>query len=241
MKNGSTGEAAKLFSRFRKHYKKLYTLCLAITGRGMDAEKALCALMAGGNKYASEKQLRKAATREAMLIASCNEDAGFFDCLRATGDDAVSMRVEAEDELTRRAAFLYYACKLSPARIAQALKVKLPQAVNFLKNIKRAAEETLPGKGEDTLKAMCKEEYARSSYAPDEAGFLRIFEKYLSEMETEGTVSHKGKKIFSGVVSVILLVIIAIMLWVGAVMLDYFRTATVNEKQAASEEVNGGI
>lgn len=241
MKNGSTGDAVKLFSRFRKHYKKLYTLCLAITGRGMDAEKALCALLAGGVKYASEKQLRKAAAREALLIASCNDDAGRFDCLRGTGDDAVSVRVEAEDELVRRAAFLYYACKLSPSRISRALKVKLPQAVGFIKNIKRAAEESLPGKGEETLRTMCKEEYARSAYAPDETAFLRIFEKYLSEIEEEGTVSHRGKKIFSGVVSVILLFIIAIMLWLGAVMLDYFRTATVNEKQTAMEEVNGGI
>ena len=233
--------AEKLFSRCRKYYKKLYTVCLAVTGNSMDAEKALCALILSGVSARSEKTLIRAAVREALILIEGDGENGSFDCLQGMAENPIGYRIEAEDESTRRAAFLYYACGLSVRQIAKVLSVRVKAASSLVSHMKRIAEETVPAKGEKTLKAMCRAELEKSAFAPDEAGFKRVFEKYVSELNEEGASSQRGKKIFSGLVSVILLVVIGVMLWLGAVMLDYLRTATLKDKQTITEETNGGI
>lgn len=232
--------ADKMFSRYRKYYKKLYTVCLAVTGNAMDAEKALCALFITGVSARSEKTLIRLAVREALVLTG-DGDTGRFECLQGMSENPIGYRVEAEDENARRAVFLYYGCGLNKRRIAKALSVRVSAAASLVSHMKRIAEETLPGKGEKTLKAMCRAELQNSTSAPDEAGFKRVFDKYVSELNEEGASSQRGKKIFSGLVSVILLVIIGVMLWLGAVMLDYMRTAAINDRQTITEETNGGI
>lgn len=234
-------DAAALFSVYGDNYRMLYTAAYAVTGSAADVEKALCALFTREKRVKGMKALREAVINEALFLASCNGDAGAFSCLDRGGDSRLEMRLQEEDDVSRRAAFLTYGCGLNEKQTAQALKMKASSIRAMLKHIRNLCDETAPGKGEKQLIQLCRKELAAGICAPGESAFIRILEKYIEEEPDAADGKRTGRKIVTGFVAFVLLAAIVVLMWLGGVMLDYYRTVVHEKETVKTEETNGGI
>lgn len=233
--------AAALFTPYCDAYRQLYTAAFAVTGSEADAEKALCALFTREKRVKGMKALMAETVNEALFLASCNKDAGEFSCLDDGGDSRLELRLQEEDDLSRRIAFLHYGCGLNEKQTAQAVRQKAATVRAMLRHIKAVCNDTVPGKGEKQLIILCRKELCAGVNAPGENNFIRILEKYIEEEPQTGDEGRTRRKIVTGFVAFILLAAIVILTWLGGVMLDYYRTVLDRKEAIGTEETYGGI
>ena len=213
-------------------YKEMYTLAYAITGCESGANEILLSVMClTGTKL---KRGRVIALIKKVALEYENEGEYAFECLNES--EELELLTQTDDD-TRRAAFLRFGCGLDIKQISRILDISLG---NVRSKLNAAIECTKNCGGEKAIRRECIREIKRASNAPDAATIERALESRISQSNINTKHNYKNKLV-NVITSVILLIIIGLLIWTGAVLADYFRQTQVTSEapQTQAEDVYG--
>ncbi len=237
MKKEETSQAVRLLNSYRVVYRELYGLCCAITGREGAAQNALLDAMLASGPFRGRRSAF-AAARRAALASDCTgeSDLSYFEEMPG----AEGLLNESNE--TRRIVMLVCAAGLTKRQAASVMDVKTGKVGEALLR----AASYMPGETYaqrlKNLEKLSLKELKNAPYAPDAAAFERALENRMQKEADKNVGSVARKRLFSRVVSVAMLLLIGFLLWVGSIMLNYFRESAMereNEPQAALTETDG--
>lgn len=222
MKKSEPITVKRISEIYRPIYRKLYFMAYAVTGNDRSAERALIQTMLLANRADAEKEI----VRRAMEARSEAGEAVNFDCLTGDEDDgdAVTEALCVLSDEERRAVMLRYGLSLSVREIAEAtdstagkVKKRLESALSEVSRSVKAAD------AERMISRVCAKEISASQLAPDFGTVLRAAENQLSSSAEPVKKGRRIRGTVNWLTAVAALVILGVMLWACAILLDYFR------------------
>ncbi len=238
MKNKNSRLSSSLMNAYRGIFRELYAFCFAITGSEQNAADALTDIMLQIGEPPLRKKLFARAKALCLKYEPNTESRySFLEDVPDTGD------LSSESDETRRALLLVCGCGLSLKKAARATGLKPAR----IEEAQRRALACMPGKGqkaEKSLEKLCISELRSFTYLPDMTSFGHALEKRLENEAEKSGIASGGKRLLSSLMALMMLLLIGFMLWVAAILLNYFRDTTQNTHQnptAISEETNASI
>ena len=227
MKKSEPITVKRISQDYRPIYRRLYFMACAVTGNEKSAERALICAMLSARPDDAEREI----VRRAMEAKSEGEEAVDFDCLLGDEDEnsPIADALCALGEEDRRALMLRYGLRLSAREISQAMgcaagrtKRRLERALD---EIRRASQCAF---AEREIARLCALEMSASRQAPDFGTVLRAAENQLSSAGEPVKRARRIRGTVNWLSAIAALVVLGVMLWVCAILLDYFRQ-TYNE------------
>ena len=205
-----------LFTIYKERYRYLYTAALSICGNETDAGEILTsAIIEAGEKASFERSVRL-VTEHALEYADAEDVHAEFLSDTVFSDEAPEVR---------RALLLKYGVGLSRRKAAEIAGINKSDAVMLFK---RFAD--VPN-----ISQICKAELTRGEYAPDKATFRQM----LNSVSQQNAVKKVRRGGFGrAVTGILLIILICAMIWMSAVMLDYYAKV-VNEPGVEAMDGNG--
>ena len=230
MKKSEPITVRRISETYRPIYRRLYFMACAVTGNERSAERALIQTMLAAKPADAEREI----VLRAMDARSEGEEAVDFDCLSGDEDEnsPIADALCALSEEDRRALTLRYGLRLSLREIGAALGIP---AVRAKKRLERALEEIRRTSqcafAEREIARLCALEMASSRQAPDFGTVLRAAENQMSSAAEPVKRARKMRGTVNWLSAIAALVVLGVMLWVCAILLNYFRQ-TYNEPKA---------
>lgn len=209
-------------------FRPLFSASYLICGNERSAESILMKTMLS-NPAPEEKDYEELleTVKEASVKAAKAEDASFFSF---SGDLTGNTTPLTEwlltlDEKKARILVLKYALRLSVKDISQITGENTEKVKSVLQKGKaRSFQETKNTKAATmALKNACAQVMNSSCYPPDYAAVIRSIEKILDDKNTEAKRSFSVKPVISWLISGIMMVFIALIIWMSVVLIDYLR------------------
>ena len=237
MKNRQTLNAKALMSAYKNLYRELYALCFAITGSEISAREALMdTMIETGARFNRAKAVSCARGRALKYEPVENMRNSFLE------DDADIFLQETA--AARRAVVLVRGCGLTATQAAGRTGMKSGQVAQALERARAA----MPGRSAEEkgrqLDRRCARELKEFDGAPDPTVFARALENRLAVQEEKSGILSGGRKLISNATAILMLLLIGFMIWVGAILMNYFRETAQTSAQnqtTISEESDAAV
>ncbi len=219
VKNGGT--LKRMTEEYREIYNELFYIAYAVTGNDRAAEEALISVMLDPSSVSDP---RGRVTERALSIRSSAAAEQNFLCFLDSPTDtpnALADWLSGESDETRRCVMLKYGCSLSVSDIATATDMPSALVRRALLNARKSAERFSRG-AEKALIALCAREISKNSFAPDFNSLLRAAEAH-GEAFGKNAARKPVKSAASWILAAVMLIALGIVIWMSAVMLDYYR------------------
>ena len=222
MKKSEPITVKRLSEIYRSSYRKLFFMAYAVAGNERGAERALIQTMLSASPGDAEREI----IRRAMEVRSEGGESVDFDCLIGGEDenDPLSDALCLMSEEDRRLVMLRCGLRLSVRETAEAVGIapgrvrrRLERVFSELRASARCAEP------ERALSRLCVKEMQASELAPDFGTVLRAAENQLSASAEPVKRVRRVRGTVSWISAIAALILLGIMLWVCAILLDYFR------------------
>ena len=222
MKKSEPITVKRLSEIYRASYRRLYFMAYAVAGNERAAERALIQTMLSAAPGDAEREI----VRRAMEARGEGEESVDFDCLIGGEDenDPISDALCLMSEEDRRLVMLKCGLKLTAREMAEVLGISPGRVKKRLERV--FSEIRASARCADTERALirlCAKEMQASELAPDFGTVLRAAENQLSASAEPVKRVRRIRGTVSWFSAIAALIVLGIMLWVCAILLDYFR------------------
>ena len=215
-------------SAYRDIFRSLFSAAYMITGNERTAESVVMKIML---KYPApdDKDYNELieCVKEDSLKAASAEDSSFFSF---SGDltnvsSPLTEWILTLDERKARVLVLKYALNLSIKEIASVTGESAERIKAVLDKGKvRSYQETKNAKtASSVLRKACMNALNFSCYPPDLSAVIRSIERIMEEKNAAASRSFSVKPVLSWLITGVLMIFIAVIIWMSVVLLDYFR------------------
>ncbi len=215
-------------SAYRQRFKSLFASAYLITGNERKAESIMMKVMLS-NPMPEDKDFEEISDKikEMSIKEASAEDSALF----SFSGDMTSVTLPLSewiltlDEKKARTLVLRYALDLSIKEISALTQDKPEKIKAILERGKvRAYNQAKSQKGAiSLLKAAAREVSQTACFPPDFSAILRSVERIIEDKNAQQQRSFSVKPVISWLVTGILMLMIAAIIWLSVVLIDYFR------------------
>lgn len=217
---------------YKPYYQEMYAVAYVVTGNERQAEEALmnviCAFpYPGEDDY---KTLFMKVREEAAKLAEPEKGEYFTHSQGAEeSGGALCEYLASMPENQMRCVLLRYAISLSPREISSVTGEKLSEIKAVLEKTERRAVK-IEGREKSGIRLLraCSRALVKSAcYAPDVNALFRAVEARANREETESFYAKSLRGVFAWGFTLAFLILSAIIIWLGAIMIRYYRDAYI--------------
>ncbi len=211
----------RMTEEYKEIYNELFYIAYAVTGNDRAAEEALIRVMLDPSAV---NDPRGRVTKTALSVRAASAAEQNFYCFLDSPTDAPNALADwlsGESDETRRCVMLKYGCFLSVSDIAVATDMPAALVRRALANARKSAER-FTRRPEKALASLCAREISKNSSAPDFNSILRAAEAH-GEAFNKNEARKPVKSAVSWVIAAVMLIALGVIIWLSAVMLDYYR------------------
>lgn len=228
MKKNKTISIRLIESAYKDKFKSLFTFAYLITGNERTAESILLKAILQ-NPMPEERDFEDifSSVKDMAMKAANPDDSALFGF---SGDMSIVTLPLSEwmltlDEKRVRILVLRYWLDLSVKEICQVTGERAEKVRSVLDRGKARARNDQKGQKSSlaALKAACKEVGATACFPPDFSAVIRSIERIIEDQNAEAQRSFSVKPVLSWLVTGVLMLFIAVIIWMSVVLIDYFR------------------
>ncbi len=215
-------------SAYRDKFKSLFASAYLITANPRAAESVIMRAILS-NPTPDEKDFDEiySLVKDMAMKCASVEDSALF---AFTGDmtnikSPITEWIMTLDEKKARVLVLRYALELSVKEICQITGEKSERVKAILERgrARASGEGKMQKASVSCLKAACREALESACFPPDFSAVLRSIEKIIEDKNASSVHSFSVKPILSYLLTGVLIVVIAVIVWMTVVLIDYFR------------------
>lgn len=221
---------------YKPFFQEMYAVAYVITGNERQAEEALIGSIMDF-PYPNEDDYKNVYSnvRDRALKLASPENGEYFAHSGASGEDdgPVTEYLLSLPETQLRCALLRYAIALPVHEISDITGEKASKIKEILSECERRSSKSARG-GSGVVRMLKKSAWdcvISACYAPDFSALFRAVEARSNGSEQQSVYARSIKGILSWMFTLTFLIIAALIIWMGVVLVDYYRETYIQPQQ----------